>query len=162
MADQEQQDDAKFWTKWGVAPQAQADAASEPNSGEAISAEAKPAEDDAKFWAKWGVDPKNLDSPDLTDQQRDVITRWGLDPRNFTHQTAPIERQGSAGGWGLYDPETGERVIGAAERPNEKPGWNSWLSAANGIVQGLGPKIMAEVQALKPGAPADAYDQAKA
>ena len=105
-----------------------------------------------------GLDAKDINAPELTERQRDIITRWGLDTRKFTRQNAPIETAE-----GLRDPQTGELVVGGRlEKARHENEWGPAQAFANGALQGLGPKLQAFTASMQPGAPADAYDQAKA
>ena len=104
-----------------------------------------------------GVDPAKLNQTELTLGQRDVITRWGLDPRKFSYTTAPEETE-----HGLRDPATGELVVAGKPPGAADSTWGPLHAVANGLDLGFGPEVSAAVQSIKPGAPAGAYDQAKA
>jgi hypothetical protein len=97
--------------------------------------------------------------PELTDAQRDTVTRWGLDPRKFTRQNAPIESAE-----GLRDPATRELIVSgrAPTAATHSAEWGTVQAIANGYLQGLGPKLQAAAESLRSDAPAGAYAQAKA
>jgi len=59
---------------------------------------------------------------------------------------------------GLFDdipaaaPQTADQTAAA--------GWGPGMNIANGVLMGAGPKMLAYIQSMRPGAPADAYQQA--
>ena len=149
MTDQTDSDLADFYKDMGR------------NGAPAAKSATTPDPDVAALYADTGYTPPKLPKGqrELTEAQRDTVTRWGLDPRKFTGQTAPIESAE-----GLRDPQTGELIVSgrAPNAGNKGQEWGTAQAIANGALQGLGPKLQAGLESLRSDAPAGAYDQAKA